>query len=79
MYKKVLAFTPTESVRYGDGFLLRNAIMFTDIKDTIEIYCNERDDIEYILDAMIFINKIFQGEDIANLKQFAKHIANKNK
>ena len=77
LYKKVLAFTPIESIRYGAISMLKNSITFTDIKDAIEIYCNKNDDIEYILDAMVLINNIYENNYIGELMQSAKNVANK--
>ncbi len=79
LYKKVLSFTPIESIRYGNVSMLKNTITFTDIKDAVEIYCNPVDDIEYILDAMILINNIYENNYIGELIQSAKNVASKNK
>ena len=79
LYKKILLSTSIESIQYGGVSILRNSISFRDIMDTIEIYCNKNDDTEYILDAMILINNIFDNNRIGNLISAAKTLANKQK
>ena len=79
LYKKILMFTSIESIQYGGISILKNSISFRDIMDTIDIYCNENDDIEYVLDAMILINNIFDTNRINNLVSAATTLANKQK
>ena len=79
LYNKILMFTSVESIQYGGISMLKNSISFRDIMDTIDIYCNENDDIEYVLDAMVLINSIFDKNRIESLISDAKTLANQQK